>query len=417
MRRGSEIFAWGALAALFLIVLALELPAPLRAATIEFLFVVAAYLLITFRFLFPRWNYLPRLVYATLLIDALIVGVLNLLLGEQISNFEFFFIPLILTSAVIADWRGTLFLAFFAAGVDFFIEPGMLLSNSSALANQILISGAFFFTALIAIGLVAHIRRRARESADATVRAAESERQSRADAEKSARQWQIINAVGLRVQQETGATPIFEMIGAELKALNLECLIALWDEPGKTLRVDYLSMAQTLQKYLERLAGISLRDFRIKIADLKEYQEMLATRRAQFAITSEDSLRRVHPTLSMPIIRQIFEMANAHRRIIAPLIANDQVIGVFRVWGNDLEENDVPAMTALAQHIAIALENARLYRDARRRLAQVTTLYEFSRAIAATLDPAELGARAIQALESFLAYQSGAILLVDADNR
>ncbi len=415
LRRWIERFAWGALAVLFLLVFALPIPDASRLATIQFLLVVAAYVFITFRLLFPRWNYAPRLIYATLLIDLLIIGVLNLLLAEYIQEFEMMFIPLIVAAALISGWRGTLFVAGAAAVIDFVV--GLRLSEPRhTLLNQLLIVGGFLVTGVVVVLLVEHIRRQTLESASAGVRAAESERRRREEAERSAHRWQAINAVGLKVQQESRPAPILETTGAALKSLGLECIVELWDEPGQTLRMEYLSIAQTVQKQLERWAGITARDFRLRIEDLPDYQQVIATQRAAFAKTSAETLRRILPNLPSNLTRKVFELTGVHHRILAPLLAGDQVIGVLRVWGGDLDETDVPAITALAAQLAVALEKTRLFSAMQKRASQLELVSAIAKEAETIYDPQELMQRVVQQIGARFGYQNVGIVLLDRAN-
>ncbi|MBI3914131.1 MAG: GAF domain-containing protein [Chloroflexi bacterium] len=415
LRRWSERFAWGALAFLFLVVIALPLNDAERATALQFLLFVAAYLAATFRVLFPRSNYSARVIYATLLLDLLVIGALNLLLTEHVHESEIFFIPLIVAAALISGRRGTLFLALAAAATDWGLEAVRKPDVRHSAVDQILVGGVFLLTGLIVTLLVEHVQRRARESADATVRAAESERQRRADAERSARHWQIVNAVGLHVQQESRAAPIFETMGAELKALGLDFIVALWDEPGKTLRLEYLSLAQTPQKFLERLSGISIRDFRLDVRVLPDYAQALATRRASFGETSDEVLLRVLPALPPSLTSQIFQAMQTRRRILAPLIANDQAIGMFRVWGSDLNEADVPAMTALAQHVASALDRTRLFAQLQKRAAQLELVSTIAEQTGAIYDADELMRQVVHQIRERFGYETAGILMVDRE--
>jgi two-component system NtrC family sensor kinase len=73
-----------------------------------------------------------------------------------------------------------------------------------------------------------------------------------------------------------------------------------------------------------------------------------------------------------------------------PLKAKDEVIGVLavdnKVSSRPFTDNDVHLLSALADYAAIAIENARLYRDTDDKAAQLDTLLEIAQSITSQLD-------------------------------
>jgi PAS domain S-box-containing protein len=75
--------------------------------------------------------------------------------------------------------------------------------------------------------------------------------------------------------------------------------------------------------------------------------------------------------------------------IAVPLIAFDEVTGVLEVVNkNDgvFDEQDLEILESLAGSAAIAIENARLFDDARRRVTELSSLLDASAAVTSTLD-------------------------------
>jgi signal transduction histidine kinase/CheY-like chemotaxis protein len=75
--------------------------------------------------------------------------------------------------------------------------------------------------------------------------------------------------------------------------------------------------------------------------------------------------------------------------LAVPLIAKDTIIGVVEAinWGDKLfDENDLNLLDTLAGSAAAAIENARLYEEATRRLTETRLLQDVIRAAAASLD-------------------------------
>ncbi|MGC9333625.1 MAG: GAF domain-containing protein, partial [Anaerolineae bacterium] len=74
-------------------------------------------------------------------------------------------------------------------------------------------------------------------------------------------------------------------------------------------------------------------------------------------------------------------------------------------------------LTSIAGQVAVAVENARLYADTERRLAQITALQETSTAVASTLEIDELLHLITQQATSLFAADGGILNLVDWDRK
>jgi GAF domain-containing protein/DNA-binding response OmpR family regulator len=76
--------------------------------------------------------------------------------------------------------------------------------------------------------------------------------------------------------------------------------------------------------------------------------------------------------------------------VFAPLVAGGQVTGVVSVQNNDREyafnDEDVRLLTAVTSSLSVALENARLFDETRRRAAELAIVNSVGQAIAAQLD-------------------------------
>jgi len=101
-----------------------------------------------------------------------------------------------------------------------------------------------------------------------------------------------------------------------------------------------------------------------------------------------------------------------------PMMIGDRVVGLISVPStqapNVYEEHDRDILTTIAGQAAIAVENARLFQEARRRAQETATLAEIGREISVTLDlETVLGRIAAYARDLFLA-ESSAVYLPDA---
>lgn len=372
-RRWIEILAWGALASLFVSVQFLPLPGSQQVATSLFLLVIGAYLVVVFHFLFPRSHYAPRVVYLTLVIDVFIVGILNFLLVDYLPNLEMAFFILIVMAAMVADWRGTLAIAGLAALVDFLAELRFLAIvrrpiTPATLLDQALIAGVFALTGLVVVLLAEAVRRRTLEASSATLRVAEIERQRREEAERTAREKartlereqkraSQLALVGEIAERVAGILDIGELLDQVTRLIAQRfgfenVSVFLNDVPARAavLRA-HAGLAINPQDIGYRqswdvgLIGFAARTGKTVVAndvraDPRYYTDDPAkdTCRAELCVP----LKRRHETLG----------------VLGVLDVQSTVLNAF-------DASDVAAMETLANQTAIALENARLYAQAK----------------------------------------------------
>ena len=131
---------------------------------------------------------------------------------------------------------------------------------------------------------------------------------------------------------------------------------------------------------LERLRG-----YRIDPGRSPLYADAIARR----AVATWDSAR--HDERLAPG----FTTLAPHRaQLFAPIVANERLVGALIAvwWGRESTcgDREVALVEAMATQAGMALENARLFEDDRRKLAELSVLYELSRAVTGQLDTAQL---------------------------
>jgi GAF domain-containing protein len=90
-----------------------------------------------------------------------------------------------------------------------------------------------------------------------------------------------------------------------------------------------------------------------------------------------------------PRYRYVDQLPETRSEVTLPLKVEDRVLGVLDVQSDepfDFDETDMLVLRALADNIALAIEDTRLYGDLQRRARQLTTVADISRAIASILD-------------------------------
>ena len=101
-----------------------------------------------------------------------------------------------------------------------------------------------------------------------------------------------------------------------------------------------------------------------------------------------------------------------------PLIHRDRLVGVLNIEGPDADAYHAEARAALlvlAGHLAVAIENATLYREARWYAGLLATLYEIGKETSSILDLDELLQRVAEVVKRVIDYEMFGILLLDEE--
>jgi GAF domain-containing protein/CheY-like chemotaxis protein len=129
----------------------------------------------------------------------------------------------------------------------------------------------------------------------------------------------------------------------------------------------------------------ALREVRLSLVDHAIYAEAARTRRPVYSADA------AHDPRIPPIIR---EEAPHKSHLFVPVVAKGRMIGGFSaVWwerARDFGIGDLALMEAIANQAGVAIENARLFEENRRRVEELSVLHELSRAVTGQLDRAAL---------------------------
>jgi GAF domain-containing protein len=107
----------------------------------------------------------------------------------------------------------------------------------------------------------------------------------------------------------------------------------------------------------------------------------------------------------------------AQSALVTPITLRGQVIGALGLQGAEgirqWNADEIALVEAVADQMALAIENARLFEEDQRRLREITTLYEASQACLAISDQESLLAAIIEAAARTTGATLGSVMLVD----
>ena len=177
---------------------------------------------------------------------------------------------------------------------------------------------------------------------------------------------QTLNEAALAMQRALTHQEMFTAVAEGFKKLGLSCIVFPTDESQSRLFTKYMSYESRALKAAEKLVGIQHEDFSFPIETVDVFREVVWEGKTVFVENAEDAMRQLLPEPVKRFAGQIVKMLKVLKAINAPLIVEDQIVGVLSVQSNDLTEEDIPAITAFAHQMVAAWRRAR-YRVSRSR--------------------------------------------------
>ena len=160
---------------------------------------------------------------------------------------------------------------------------------------------------------------------------------------------------------------VIRAVTEELNRLNLRGGVALFTSDGK-LEIKRQSLNSALIHTLELLAGISINGHKFDPTEVDIYRQAIGQRETVYSTDRAQVVGQLVPPALRKITDRIMELLGDMPVIIAPLILEDKPIGTINVSANWLTEQDVPHISALADHFAIALGHVRAREELERAL-------------------------------------------------
>ncbi len=163
---------------------------------------------------------------------------------------------------------------------------------------------------------------------------------------------EALNSAVLKMQKVISRSDVFKSIAEELKKIGINSMIMLPDDELKYLSMEYYSYDSKLIKGLEKIAGAFTRDVKLSIENINEYKEVVHNNKTLLIINSEDFVRQVLPKGFKFMTKQILKTFDINRFILAPLVIDDEFMGILSVQSNDFIESDIPTITIFAHQLA-----------------------------------------------------------------
>jgi PAS domain S-box-containing protein len=173
-----------------------------------------------------------------------------------------------------------------------------------------------------------------------------------------------LNRAALAMERTLKPDEVFAAATRELWNIGIGSVVALVDEEEDTVEVALVEHDPEVVARIEGVIGRSLLGSLFRVDESPAFRPLVRERRTVFSEDMRPVLLEMAPDapVEKALARAEKELA-IPRGIHAPLVADNRVIGVLGVVSGNLEESDVPAITAFAHQLAAAWRKATLLEE------------------------------------------------------
>ncbi len=195
-----------------------------------------------------------------------------------------------------------------------------------------------------------------------------------------------LSRVAARLDSTSDFMDVVEVLGQELRKLNVDCLVGTVDEGKQNMRIQYISVSRDVIRWAERITGHTLAELEIP-RRLWPSDRVVTERVPYWDIRGMRGTLGMFPILSESIHRRALQLAGLNLDdpvCYLPLAHDEDVIGVLAVWGGDLRAEDLPALSVFSTQLATAIRNNQMFEHETRRAQDLALLLKASEATAST---------------------------------
>ncbi|MFL7894035.1 MAG: diguanylate cyclase [Anaerolineales bacterium] len=184
--------------------------------------------------------------------------------------------------------------------------------------------------------------------------------------EELARAISIITALSkaaTRVEAVNNLDRMIDILGEALAELGLQSMVMLQSNERDQLKIHHTS--NDVHEYFSESTATLLASIgpRLSSDDFYYYNEVIHRKNNIFFEDIDQMFGSIFPVLDQ-LGKQDFDHETSDfadkRGFLLPLMPGKKVIGCLMIWGDEIDEQDLPAFSLFASQIAVAFENAHL---------------------------------------------------------
>lgn len=180
-----------------------------------------------------------------------------------------------------------------------------------------------------------------------------------------------LNKAAYRIQKCRTLEEIFKITAEELKRFDFHVVFMLFNEDHTTGRIVHITSKEKLQP-LEKMVGKTLEDTDFPLGD-SLYDQLIKKKEAIYIQDLRSLAQLIVPSSIQDILNEGLDLLGiSHKRTVAvPLVLHGEAIGMLGVISDVITAHDIPSVTAFANQVSTALENARLLEESHDRASEL----------------------------------------------
>ncbi len=190
------------------------------------------------------------------------------------------------------------------------------------------------------------------------------------DRKKSEMLLHVLNRASHAMMKQLSKKDIYDHLITLLLEMGYSTMLFKCEDKGKYAFLDYYGFEDNRLMLVESLLKIDVKKFQLSIDNVDMLNNVYHNRKSLFCNNISAMLKQMLPKKMHFFIPQILKLMKVKQFIAAPVIVNNRVVGVFCVLSNELFAGDVPAISAFANQMATALNNASLYEKIQKELSE-----------------------------------------------
>lgn len=190
-----------------------------------------------------------------------------------------------------------------------------------------------------------------------------------AERSRAAALLQALNRAALKMERFLTHDQIFKALTVEMRKIGMTCMIFQYDQSQKQLYTRYIGYDSRALKTAEKLVGVTHKEFSIALEEAGIYSDIIKNKETLYITESKEIARQWLPKKGKKFAGKIIDLLKISNVVLAPLAVEEQIIGVLSVQGEELYEEDQPAITAFANLVAASWSKADLFEQAQQEIA------------------------------------------------
>ena len=165
------------------------------------------------------------------------------------------------------------------------------------------------------------------------------------------------------VEIEKSLTPesMFNSVSRRLKELGFDSVVYLPSEDDSGLIPRYVSFESNILKGIEKLTGLSREEYAIPNDGSTPHGQAVRNKETRFIENVIEGFNAILPERYEKFAGKVADLLHLPKNeIAAPIIVEDDVIGIFSLLANDLSPKDKTTVTAFSRILAAGFHKTRL---------------------------------------------------------